>query len=107
MQHALRIIPITIEQAACLMTFKRIETPCPAIGYRLSAIGYRLSAIGYRLSAIESINRESAWESNPPTRLVTALFGFEDQGSHPATSALSGDCSSFIAPLSMLCNNYP
>jgi hypothetical protein len=31
---------------------------------------------------------ESAWGSNPPTRLVTPPTGFEDQGSHRATSAL-------------------
>jgi len=31
---------------------------------------------------------ESAWESNPPAQLVTTPTGFEDQGSHRATSAL-------------------
>ncbi|PDW03167.1 DUF4129 domain-containing protein [Candidatus Viridilinea mediisalina] len=39
------IIPITLEQAACLMTFKRIETPCPAFSYRLSAIGFGISPV--------------------------------------------------------------
>ena len=37
----------------------------------------------------ESGSFESAWESNPPARLVTAPTGFEDQGSHRATSALA------------------
>lgn len=36
----------------------------------------------------ESGSSESAWESNPPARLVTTPTGFEDQDSHRATSAL-------------------
>jgi DNA invertase Pin-like site-specific DNA recombinase len=36
---------------------------------------------------------ESAWESNPPAKLVTPPTGFEDQDSHRATSALVADCS--------------
>src|SRR5690606_28068888 len=45
----------------------------------------------------ESGSFESAWESNPPARLVTPPTGFEDQGSHRATSALAHDCTQ--APL--------
>lgn len=41
----------------------------------------------------ESVMSESAWESNPPAKLVTPPTGFEDQGSHRATSALGADCS--------------
>lgn len=40
----------------------------------------------------ESDKSESAWESNPPAQLVTALTSFEDQDSHRATSALAEDC---------------
>ncbi len=38
--------------------------------------------------ARESSAFESTWESNPPARLVTPPNGFEDRGSHRATSAL-------------------
>ena len=38
----------------------------------------------------ESVSLESAWESNPPAKLVTPPTRFEDEGSHPATSALAG-----------------
>lgn len=41
----------------------------------------------------QTLSHESAWESNPPTKLVTSPTGFEDQDSHRATSALGGDCS--------------
>lgn len=46
----------------------------------------------------ESVSLESAWGSNPPARLVTAPTGFEDQGSHRATSALGADCSPSCCP---------
>ncbi len=35
------------------------------------------------------INGESAWESNPPTTLVTPPTRFEDEGHHRATPALA------------------
>jgi len=47
----------------------------------------------------ESGSFESAWESNPPARLVTPPTGFEDQGSHRATSALAA----ILAPRQALC----
>ncbi|GAB4444914.1 MAG: hypothetical protein OHK0015_46740 [Chloroflexi bacterium OHK40] len=49
----------------------------------------------------ESGSFESAWESNPPAKLVTPPTGFEDQGSHRATSALAADCS----PTPRLCQS--
>ncbi len=36
----------------------------------------------------QSLLHESAWESNPPAKLVTPPTRFEDEGSHRATSAL-------------------
>jgi len=47
----------------------------------------------------ESGSFESAWESNPPARLVTPPTGFEDQGSHRATSALAA----ILAPRQARC----
>jgi DNA invertase Pin-like site-specific DNA recombinase len=52
--------------------------------YRVKLWLYREEFLLFR----ENVSFESAWGSNPPTRLVTPPTGFEDQGSHRATSAL-------------------
>jgi len=58
----------------------------------------RWEGLGGR-SLRESGSFESAWESNPPARLVTPPTGFEDQGSHRATSALAA----ILAPRQARC----
>lgn len=40
----------------------------------------------------QSLLHESAWESNPPAKLVTPPIRFEDEGNHRATSALAKHC---------------
>ena len=55
--------------------------------------GYVVASQVYRVpQSRENGTTESAWESNPPARLVTAPTSFEDQDSHRATSALAQDC---------------
>jgi len=36
---------------------------------------------------------KSAWESNPPAKLVTPLTRFEDEDSHRTTCALTAYCN--------------
>ncbi len=43
-------------------------------------------AVNWQFSEI--VTHESAWESNPPAKLVTPPTRFEDEGDHRATSAL-------------------
>lgn len=42
---------------------------------------------------------KSAWESNPPAKLVTPLTRFEDEDSHRTTCALTEHCT-------ILCGSY-
>ena len=52
--------------------------------------------MNYELDIAVTSSGKSAWESNPPTRLVTPFARFEDEDSHRTTCALAGSIASPI-----------
>jgi hypothetical protein len=73
-----------IKRALHLLIHKAVLVEEKRGAYHIELWLYREEFLLFR----ESVANESAWGSNPPTRLVTPPTGFEDQGSHRATSAL-------------------